>query len=98
MVPAVGAVESLVKVRLVTALLPATSSPVTASAGLLLVPAVQLNGADTYGPPAGVETVDGGCAPPVGVPVRAAVLLLAGPDPASATALVSRRLPAATPR
>jgi 4-amino-4-deoxy-L-arabinose transferase-like glycosyltransferase len=35
----------------------------------------------------------------VGLPLlSAAVLLLAGPEPASATALVSRRLPAATPR
>ena len=47
MVPAVGAVESLVKVSPVTAELPATSRPVTASEGALVVPAVQLNGAET---------------------------------------------------
>ncbi len=98
MVPAVGGVESSVKVRLVTAVLPATSRPVTASPGPVVVPAVQSNALETKGPPAGVETEDGVWDQPVDVPVRAAVLLLAGPEPASATALVSRRLPAAVPR
>ena len=86
------------KVRLATAVLPATSLPVTDSAGELVVPAAQPKGLETYGPPAGVETVDGACVHPAVVPVSAAVLLLAGPEPASATALVSRRLPAAVPR
>ena len=81
-----------------TAGLPATSRPVTDSVGLLVVPAVQPNGLDTYGPPAGVDTVDGVCVQPDVLPPSAAVVLLAGPDPASATALVSRRLPAAVPR
>ena len=53
---------------------------------------------DTYGPPAGVETVDGVWVQPVVVPPRAAVVLDAGPEPASITALVTRREPAAEPR
>ena len=47
MVPAVGGVESSVKVRLVTAVLPATSRPVTASPGPVVVPAVQSNALET---------------------------------------------------
>ena len=43
----VGAVESLMNDRFVTAVLPATSRPVTASPGALVVPAVQLNVLET---------------------------------------------------
>ena len=46
----------------------------------------------------GADTVDGVCVQPVVVPPSAAVALLAGPEPESATALVRRRLPAAVPR
>ena len=96
--PAVGAVESLTKVRLVAVVLPATSRPVTTSPGPLVVPRSSENAFETYGPPAGVETVDGVWVQPVVVPVSAAVWLDAGPDPASVTALVSVNDPAADPR
>ena len=42
---------------------PATSAPVTTSVGELVVPCDQLNPLDSYGPPAGVETVDGAVRP-----------------------------------
>ena len=70
----------------------------TTSVGSLLVPAAQLNRFETYGPPAGVETVDGVWVQPVEVPPRAAVVLEAGPEPRSTTALLSRNEPAAVPR
>ena len=63
-----------------------------------MVPAVQLKGLDTYGPPVGAETVEGVWVQPVLEPPSAAVALLAGPEPESATALASRRLPATAPR
>jgi hypothetical protein len=39
----VGGVESFTNVRVVAAVLPATSRPVTSSVGLLVVPAAQAN-------------------------------------------------------
>src|SRR5262249_59786944 len=94
-----GAVESFVNVSVdAAALLPAPSVPVTTSVGEELVPGFQLNALESYGPPAGEETVDGVCDQPLIVPPRAAVALDAGPDSASVTALVSLKLPVAEPR
>ena len=96
-VPPEGPVESLTNVSVVWAVLPATSRPVTTSVGALVAPAVQLKEFETYGPPAGVDTVDGVWLQPVVAPPRAAVALDADPDPASLTALVSVKEPAAAP-
>src|SRR4051794_30382131 len=98
MVAPVGAVLSLVKATGVADVLPATSRPVTLPVGELVVPAVQENTFDTYGPPAGVDTVGGVCDQPVVVPPSAAVVLDAGPEPLSTSALVSVTEPAAAPR
>jgi hypothetical protein len=98
MVPPVGAVESSTNVSVVVAVLPVRSRPVTTSVGALVVAAAQLNGAEAYGPPEGVDTVDGMWVQPVDVPPRAAVVLDAGPLPASLTALVRVNDPAAAPR
>jgi hypothetical protein len=62
------------------------------------VPAFQLKVFESYGPPAGVETVDGVCVQPDVVPPSAAVEEEAGPEIASLTAFVSLNEPAATPR
>jgi hypothetical protein len=51
MEPPAGGVESLVRVRVVLAVLPAVSRPVTVSVGELEVPALQENAFETYGPP-----------------------------------------------
>ena len=63
-----------------------------------MVPATQLNGLDTYGPPSGFVTLEGECVQPVEVPVKAWVVDDAGPDPASVSAFVNVREPAADPR
>ena len=89
---------SLVKVRVVLAGLSWTSRPTTASAGVVVVPATQLNGLDTYGPSSGVETLEPVWVQPVEVPVRAWVVDDAGPDAASVSALVTVKEPAADPR
>jgi len=99
MVPALGAVLSSVVVRVVVAVLFATSRPVMTSPGVVVVVAApQENVLDTYGPPAGVVTVEGVWVHPVEVPVMVADWLEAGPDPASATALVRVNEPTAAPR
>ena len=79
---------------------PAASAPVTTSVGDELVPLFQLNAFESYGPPAGVETVDGVCDQPPADPPSAAVELEPGPDSESVTAFVSLKLPplAAAPR
>src|SRR5680860_184089 len=97
-VPAPGAVESLANVKVVGVALFATSRPVTASVGPLVVPPAQLNTLETYGPSEGVDTVEGVWVQPVVVPPRAAVALDAGPEPASVTAFVRVNEPTATPR
>src|SRR5512133_1347703 len=97
--PPVGAFESFVNVSVeAAAVLPAPSAAVTTSVGELLVPAFQLKVFESYGPPAGVETVDGVCDQPLVVPPRADVADEAGPDSVSPTALCSLKLPAAAPR
>ena len=98
MAPAVGLVESLTNDNVVAALLPATSRLVTTSVGALAVPAVQLNGPETYGPPDGDDTVEGVWDQPAASPPRAAVALEAEPEPEPLTALVSANEPAARPR
>src|SRR5919201_3681998 len=85
----VGAVTSFVKVSVVCVVLPAASAPVTVSVGEVEVPCDQENAFDTYGPPAGDETVDGVCDQPVLRPTRDAVAEEAGPDTPSETAFVS---------
>ena len=96
--PPVGPSESSTNDRVVVVVFSTTSLPVTSSSGALEVPASQLNGAETNGPPAGVDTVDGVCDQPLDEPVRSAVVLEAGPEPESLTALVSVNEPAAMPR
>ena len=92
--PPVGALESSVNVSVAAGVVPpATSAPVTTSVGELVVPCDQLNPLDSYGPPAGVETVDGLCDHPAVVPPSAAVAEDAGPDSASETAFVSLKEP-----
>ena len=76
-------------VKIVAAELLDTSLPVTTSVGELVVETAQLNMVETYGPPAGADTVEGLCVQPVVVPPRVAVALEAGPEPESVTALVS---------
>ncbi len=77
--PPAGPAGSLANVRVVGAALPARSVAVTVAVGALAVPAVQLNGAEVNGPPAGVETLPGACDQPVAAPVSAAVALDRGP-------------------
>ena len=94
-----GALVSFVNVSAgAAAVFPAPSAAVTTSVGVELVPAFQLNVLESYGPPAGVETVDAVCDQPLVVPPSAAVALEAGADSASDTAFVSLKLPAAEPR
>ena len=89
-----GAVESFVNVSVDAAVVfPAASEPVTTSVGDDDVPCDHVNALETYGPPLGVETVDGVCDQPVAVPPSAAVALEPGPDSASLTPFVSLRLP-----
>src|SRR5947208_9757945 len=96
--PPVGAVESFVNVRVLEpAVLPAVSAPVTTSVGELVVPGFQLKLFDSYGPPAGDDTVDVVCDHPVVVPPSAAVADEAGPDSASLTVVISLNEPAAAP-
>ena len=91
--------ESFVNVRPDAAFVfPAASAAVTTSVGEDVVAVLQLNVFELYGPPAGVETVEGVCDQPVAVPPSAAVALDAGPDSPSATAFVIFKLPAAVPR
>jgi hypothetical protein len=92
-----GAALSLTNVSMVVVFAPKLSVPVTVSVGPLAVPLVQLNGADTKGPPAGVETVPGANEKPVVVPPSAAKLLETG-VPAVAMLFVSVKLPAVDPR
>src|SRR6185312_16754478 len=88
--PPVGAFESFVKVSVDAAVvLPAASAAVTTSVGELVVPCVQPKLLESYGPPAGVETVDGVCDQPLVVPPSAAVAEAAGADSLSVTAFVS---------
>ena len=97
--PPVGADESFVSVSVDEAVvLPAESAPVTTSVGELVVPEFQLKALDSYGPPAGDETVDAECDHPVLVPPSAPVADDAGPDSPSVTAFVSLNEPAAEPR
>jgi hypothetical protein len=77
---------------------PAPSAPVTTSVGELVVPALQSKELDSYGPPDGVDTVDGVCDHPEVVPPSAAVAEDAGLDSESLTAFVSLKEPAAAPR
>src|SRR5919198_193275 len=92
--PPLGAVESSVNVSAVAAVvLPAASAPVTTSVGELVVPWLQLKEFESYGPPAGVETVDAVCVQPVVVPPSAAVADDAGPESESATAFVILKEP-----
>ena len=78
--------------------LPAVSAPVTTSVGELVVPALQLKVFESYGPPLGVDTVDGVCDQPLVVPPSAAVADEPGPDSPSLTAFVSVKEPATEPR
>ena len=56
----VGGAESSVKVSVGAAVVfPFVSAPVTTSVGEEVVPWFQLNAFDSYGPPAGAETVEG---------------------------------------
>jgi len=73
--------------------LPAPSAAVTTSVGELVVPGDQLKGFESYGPPAGVETVDGVCDQPLVVPPSAAVAEEPAPDSPSVTAFVSLKEP-----
>ena len=57
------------------------------------MPCAQEKAFDTYGPPAGVDTVDAVCDQPVLVPPSDAVADDAGPDSASATVFVSANEP-----
>src|SRR5436190_18507983 len=92
--PPVGAFESFVNVRVEAALvLPATSAAVTTSVGELEVPCDQLKLFESYGPPPGVDTVEGVCDHPLVVPPSAAVADEAGPDSPSVTAFVSANEP-----
>ena len=85
----VGAAESSVSVRVAAAVvLPAASAPVTISVGEVLVFCAHVNVFESYGPPAGLLTVEGVCVQPVAVPPRAAVALDAGPDSESLTAFL----------
>jgi hypothetical protein len=94
-----GAVESFVNVSVDAAVvLPAVSAAVTTSVGELLVAAFHENVFESYGPPAGVFTVEAVCVQPDVVPPRAAVAEDAGPDSESLTVLRSLKLPAAAPR
>ena len=65
----------------------------TTSVGALDAPCDQLNAFESYGPPAGVETVDGVCDQPPVVAPRAAVAEEAGPDSPSVTPFVSLKEP-----
>ena len=96
--PPVGAVESFVSVSVATRELPKLSFPVTVSVGALVVPPLQLNAPETYGPPAGVVTVEPVNVQPVAVPARVANALDAGPELASVSAFVSVNEPAVEPR
>src|SRR5690242_12763005 len=92
--PPVGAFESFVNVSDGAAVvLPAASAAVTTSVGELVVPCDQLKALESYGPPAGVDTVEGVCVQPLVVPPRAAVADEAGADTPSVTALVSLNEP-----
>ena len=85
--PPLGAVESLVNVSVGAAVvLPTTSAPVTTSVGEEVVPSVQENTFESYGPPDGVLTVLGVCDQPLLVPPSVAVALDAGPVPLSVNA------------
>jgi hypothetical protein len=89
---------SFTKVRVVTAVLPTLSVPVTVSVGLLVVFADQVKVADTYGPFAGVDTTDPVWAQPVAVPPRVGKVLEAGPEPpVSVSELVRVKDPADEP-
>src|SRR5207245_3752144 len=89
-----GPVESSVNVSVAAAVLfPAASAPVTTSVGDELVPLLQLKALESYGPPTGVETVEGVCDQPPAEPPSAAVELEPGPDSESVTAFVSLKLP-----
>ncbi len=97
--PPLAGEESLTNDSPVVAVLPAVSLPVTLSVGELDAPAVQLKAFDTYGPPAGVVTLDGVCEKPVDVPPKVAVALEATPDPpVSVSVLLRLTEPAADPR
>ena len=70
----------------------------TVSEGELLVPALQLNAFDAYGPPAGLLTSDGVCDQPPELPPSEVVALDPGPESASVTAFLIVNEPAAAPR
>src|SRR5436309_11287246 len=92
--PPVGAFESSVSVSVEAAVvLPAPSAAVTTSVGELDVPCDQLKLFESYGPPAGDDTVEGVCDQPLVVPPSAAVADEAGPDSPSVTAFVSLNEP-----
>src|SRR5437879_4689892 len=92
--PPVGAAESFTSVSVgAVVALPAASAPVTPSVGDEVVPSAHVKTFESYGPPPGVLTVLGACDQPLVVPPSAVVVLDAGPEPASETALRISKLP-----
>jgi hypothetical protein len=97
--PLPGAFESFVNESVAEVVgVPAWSAAVRTSVGVLELPVFQLKAFESYGPPEGVETVDGVCDQPPVVPPRALEAEEAGPDSASVTAFVSLKEPATEPR